>query len=165
MTVKESAKLLGEAVAASEEVKGYLAAKEAYDTSRELQEMLGEYSAQRMLLGEERMKPLADQDGEMLAKLEARVDGLEIRVHRIVNNFFGESVTVAGLLTGQDALNQLKDKPLGDELIYPAVMCRADEEIFLDDMTPAELSKKLGNNPLRPCVSDGADLIKALLGV
>ena len=76
MTVKESAKLLGEAVAASEEVKGYLAAKEAYDTSRELQEMLGEYSAQRMLLGEERMKPLADQDGEMLAKLEARVEEL-----------------------------------------------------------------------------------------
>ena len=98
-------------------------------------------------------------------KLEARVEGLEIRVHRVVNNFFGESVTVAGLLTGQDVLNQLKDKPLGDELIYPAVMCRADEEIFLDDMTPAALSEKLGGIPLRACRSDGAELIKALLGV
>ena len=98
-------------------------------------------------------------------KLEARVEGLEIRVHRIVNHFFGESVTVAGLLTGQDVLNQLKDKPLGDELIYPAVMCRADEEIFLDDRTPAALSEKLGGIPLRACRSDGAELIKALLGV
>ena len=76
MTVKECAKLLGETVAVSEEVKGYLAAKEAYDTSRELQSMLAEYSAQRMLLGEERMKQLPDQDAELLAKLEARVEEL-----------------------------------------------------------------------------------------
>ena len=98
-------------------------------------------------------------------KLEARVEGLEITVHRIVNNFFGESVTVAGLLTGQDVLAQLKEKPLGEELIYPAVMLKADEEIFLDDMTPTELSKALGGIPLRACRSDGAELIKALLGV
>lgn len=76
MTVKECAKLLGETVAKSEEVKGYLAAKEAYDTSRELQSMLAEYSAQRMLLGEERMKQLPDQDAELLSKLEARVEEL-----------------------------------------------------------------------------------------
>ena len=98
-------------------------------------------------------------------KLEARVEELEITVHRIVNNFFGESVTVAGLLTGQDVLAQLKEKPLGEELIYPAVMLKADEEIFLDDMTPNELSKALGGIPLRACRSDGAELIKALLGV
>lgn len=76
MTVKECAKLLGEAVAASDEVKGYLAAKEAYDTSRTLQDKLSEYSAQRMLLGEERMKPLHEQDAELIAKLEARVETL-----------------------------------------------------------------------------------------
>lgn len=98
-------------------------------------------------------------------KLEARVEELEITVHRIVNNFFGESVTVAGLLTGQDVLAQLKEKPLGEELIYPAVMLKADEEIFLDDMTPTELSKALGGIPLRACRSDGAELIKTLLGV
>ena len=98
-------------------------------------------------------------------KLEARVEGLEITVHRIINHFFGESVTVAGLLTGQDVLAQLKEKPLGNELIYPAVMLKADEDIFLDDMTPTELSKALGGIPLRACRSDGAELIKALLGV
>ena len=76
MTVKECAKLLGEAVAASEEVKGYLAAKEAYDTSKTLQAMLSEYSAQRMLLGQERMKPIGEQESEVIAKLEARVETL-----------------------------------------------------------------------------------------
>ena len=97
-------------------------------------------------------------------KLEERVEGLEITVYRIVNNFFGESVTVAGLLTGQDVLEQLRDKPTGDELIFPAVMLKADEEIFLDDTTPDQLSKALGV-PLRACRADGAELIRALLGV
>ena len=97
-------------------------------------------------------------------KLEERVDGLEITVHRIVNNFFGESVTVAGLLTGCDVLEQLRDKPLGDEIIFPTVMLKADEEIFLDDMTPDELSQSLGV-PMRACRADGAELIQALLGV
>ena len=76
MTVKECAKLLGEAVAASDEVKGYLAAKEAYDTSRALQEMLAEYSAQRMLLGQERMKPMGEEDAALASKLEARIEEL-----------------------------------------------------------------------------------------
>ena len=129
-----------------------------------LEDYLGDFRAPRkisLITGDAAYSHLV----ALCKKLEERVDGLEISVHRIVNHFFGESVTVAGLLTGQDVLEQLKGKDLGDELIYPAVMCRADEEIFLDDTTPAELSKKLGNIPLRPCVSDGAELIKALLGV
>lgn len=76
MTVKECAKLLGEAVAVSEEVKGYLAAKEAYESSKDFQDKLSEYSAQRMLLGEERMKPIDAQDGELIAKIETRVETL-----------------------------------------------------------------------------------------
>ncbi len=129
-----------------------------------LEDYLGDFRAPRkisLITGDAAYSHLV----ALCKKLEERVDGLEISVHRIVNHFFGASVTVAGLLTGQDVLEQLKGKDLGDELIYPAVMCRADEEIFLDDMTPAELSKKLGNIPLRPCVSDGAELIQALLGV
>ncbi len=98
-------------------------------------------------------------------KLEERVKGLEIQVYKIVNRFFGETVTVAGLLTGKDVCEQLAGKDLGDELLFPAVMLKADEEIFLDDMTPGELSEALGGIPLRPCQNDGADLIQALLGV
>jgi NifB/MoaA-like Fe-S oxidoreductase len=97
-------------------------------------------------------------------KLMAAVEGLEIRVHRIVNNFFGESVTVAGLLTGKDVSEQLLGKDLGDELLFPAVMLRADGDVFLDDMTPEELSHRLGV-PVRPSKNDGFELVKALLGL
>ena len=97
-------------------------------------------------------------------KLMSVVDGLEIRVHRIVNRFFGESVTVAGLLTGKDVSEQLMGKELGDELLFPAVMLRADGDVFLDDMTPEELSARLGV-PVRPSKSDGFELVKALLGM
>ena len=97
-------------------------------------------------------------------RLMSCVHGLDIRVHRIVNHFFGESVTVAGLLTGADVSRQLAGKDLGDELLFPAVMLRADGDVFLDDMTPQELSQRLGV-PTRPSKSDGFELVKALLGL
>ena len=93
------------------------------------------------------------------------MDGLTVRVYKITNHFFGETVTVAGLLTGKDVSEQLADKDLGDELLFPAVMLRADGDLFLDDMTSDELSKKLHNVPVRACPSDGAELLKALLGI
>ncbi|MBQ8415836.1 MAG: DUF512 domain-containing protein [Clostridia bacterium] len=96
--------------------------------------------------------------------LSARVPDLTVHVYRIKNDFFGESVTVAGLLTGQDVKAQLQGKPLGEELLFPAVMLRSDGDVFLDDMTPEELSKALGV-PVRPTESDGADLIRGLLGI
>ncbi|MBQ8440162.1 MAG: DUF512 domain-containing protein [Clostridia bacterium] len=106
-----------------------------------------------------------DHVSALCKKLEERVEGLQVQVYKIKNHFFGETVTVAGLLTGGDVLAQLTGKDLGDELLFPAVMLKADEDIFLDDMTPSELSKRLGNIPLRPCINDGAELLKALLGV
>jgi len=100
-----------------------------------------------------------------LAKeLMARVDGLTVNVYPIVNNFFGHSVTVAGLLTGLDVVEQLKGKDLGDELLFPSVMLRADGDIFLDDMPPQVLSARLGV-PVRAVESDGAKFICALLGI
>ena len=96
--------------------------------------------------------------------LTARVPGLTVHVYPIKNNFFGESVTVAGLLTGQDVRDQLTGQPLGEELLFPAVMLRADGDVFLDDMTPTELSDTLGV-PVRATESDGADLIRGLLGI
>ena len=106
-----------------------------------------------------------DSLSALCKKLESRVSGLTIRVHRIVNHFFGETVTVAGLLTGKDVCEQLSDKELGDELLFPAVMLRADGDVFLDDMTPAQLSEHLGGIPVRPSPSDGAELLKLLLGI
>ena len=102
---------------------------------------------------------------EALAKkAEAAVEGLTVRVYRIVNHFFGDSVTVAGLLTGRDVSEQLRGQALGDELLFPAVMLRADGDVFLDDMTPEELSEQLGV-PVRAVGSDGVELLRAFLGV
>lgn len=95
---------------------------------------------------------------------EARCPGLNVRVYEIVNRFFGETVTVAGLLTGRDVAEQLEGKDLGEELLFPAVMLRADGDVFLDDMTPAELSRRLGGIPVRACPNDGGELLHALIG-
>ena len=100
----------------------------------------------------------------MAARLEAQVEGLTVHVYEIVNHFFGESVTVAGLLTGQDMLAQLTGRELGDQLIIPENTLRADEAMFLDDMTPAELSEKL-NVPIRAGKNNGAEFSKELLGI
>ncbi len=110
MTVKECTKLLGEAIAASEPVKSYLAAKEAYDTSKELQEKLAEYSTDRMLLGEENMKDLAMQDAELIAKLNARVEALydEITHMDVYLNLTG----------AQQAVNLLMQEVNGDINFY-----------------------------------------------
>lgn len=105
-----------------------------------------------------------DTIAALARRLEERVEGLTVRVYPIVNRFFGESVTVAGLLTGQDVASQLSGCELGDELLFPAVMLRADGDLFLDDMSPDELSRLLGVS-LRACKNDGAELIQAFLGV
>ncbi len=85
---------------------------------------------------------------ELAEKAMKQIKGLKVNVFRIRNDFFGESITVAGLLTGQDILNQLKDKAqngdLGEKLILPRVTLRAEGDLFLDGMTPEELSKELG---------------------
>ena len=90
--------------------------------------------------------------------------GLTSHVYRIINHFFGESVTVAGLLTGQDMLAQLTGQELGDQLIIPENTLRADEAMFLDDMTPIELSEKLGVS-IRTGKNNGAEFIREMLGI
>ena len=100
----------------------------------------------------------------MAARLEAQVEGLTIHVYEIINHFFGESVTVAGLLTGQDMLAQLTGEELGDQLIIPENTLRADEAMFLDDMTPDELSEKLGVS-IRAGKNNGAEFIREMLGI
>ena len=98
--------------------------------------------------------------GDMLM---ARVTGLEITVYEIENEFFGPEITVAGLLTGRDMANQLRDKPLGAELLIPATTLRAEGDLFLCGMTPAELSATLGV-PVTPTAGEGAALLAAMLG-
>lgn len=80
---------------------------------------------------------------EMARQLEDRFDGLNVEVHQIKNTFFGENVTVTGLLTGQDLISQLEGKKLGDELLICRCMLRAGEDVLLDDITVGMLENRL----------------------
>jgi len=84
-------------------------------------------------------------------------------VYAIRNNFFGESVTVSGLVTGGDIIAQLKGRPLGSRLLIPQNMLRHDDNVFLDDVTVSEVSGALGV-PIRVVRQDGADLAHAVFG-
>ncbi len=100
----------------------------------------------------------------LAVRLEAQVEGLEIMVYEIINHFFGETITVAGLLTGQDMAAQLTGRDLGEALFIPENTLRADEDMFLDNMTPDQLSRRLG---VPVCISrnDGGAFIQDMLGL
>ena len=87
----------------------------------------------------------------------------QIHVYPITNYFFGERITVSGLLTGQDLIAQLKDKPLGDKLLLPHNILRSGEDVFLDDIHLPELEKTL-QVPIDIVKSSGYDLLNSILG-
>lgn len=86
-----------------------------------------------------------------------------IRVYKIENKFFGENITVAGLICGCDLIEQLKGKELGDKLILPSVMLRREGDMTLDGMTVDEMEKQLGVKT-EVCDVNGDDFIRAILG-
>lgn len=95
---------------------------------------------------------------------EQKFDGLKCNVYAINNDFFGEKITVAGLITATDIYNQLKDRDLGDTLLIPSSMLRAEGDMFLDSVTVEELSKKL-NVKISVTNTDGYSLIDSILGI
>ena len=80
---------------------------------------------------------------EVCDRINKVAPNIKFNVYPITNNFFGESITVTGLLTGGDIVAQIKDKDLGDGLLLPCNTLKADEDIFLDDMTFAEFQNAL----------------------
>jgi putative radical SAM enzyme (TIGR03279 family) len=105
--------------------------------------------------GTDCVRPCAIATGRAAAPMLAELvkDFPNVTVIPIKNRFFGETVTVAGLLTGRDLLHGLKDKDLGGRVLIPSSMLRRGEDVFLDDMTVGELSEKLGVPviPVEPC--------------
>ena len=97
-------------------------------------------------------------------KLEDKFDGLKIHVYNIDNDFFGHNITVAGLITGIDLVNQLKDRPLGDTLYIPRTMLESEGKLFLDSMEISEASEKL-NVKIETIVNDGECFLRSLLGL
>ncbi len=100
----------------------------------------------------------------LLEKLKAVCYNIDCKVYKIENRFFGPEITVAGLLTGRDMLEQLKGKELGDELLIPEATLRADRDLFLCGMTPDELARELGVS-VRAVSNDGAELLAAIFGL
>ena len=104
------------------------------------------------------------------AFLNQLLDGLREKCHNctiellpVHNDFFGGTVNVTGLLTGQDLLKNLKGRYLGDEVLLSSNMLRAGEDVFLDDMTLEELSSALGV-PIRRVENTGEALAAAIAG-
>ena len=88
---------------------------------------------------------------------------LECEVTPIKNNFFGGKITVTGLLTGTDIIEQLKGKVLGDELLISSSMLRHERDMFLDSVTVKDVEETL-NVKIRVVDSDGWALMSALCG-
>lgn len=95
---------------------------------------------------------------KFMEELKEKYPNTEVNVYDITNEFFGEKITVAGLITGQDLKKQLKGKDLGTKLLLPCHMLRSGEEVFLDDVTVSELSEYL-QIPIEIVDSDGAVLL------
>ena len=86
---------------------------------------------------------------------------IHINVRPIENHFFGENITVAGLLTGQDVIEQLQGETLGKKLVLPAAMFNHDG-LTLDGMTTGEISRAL-DIPVRVPGGGAEDLLKEVL--
>jgi NifB/MoaA-like Fe-S oxidoreductase len=86
---------------------------------------------------------------------------VKINVEKIVNNFFGEKITVAGLVTGKDIIKQLKHKDCG-QILIPSCMLNDENGVFLDDLTVEDLEKEL-KTKVNVLKVDGEELINFIM--
>ena len=99
---------------------------------------------------------------ELVEKAEKKWHNINCNVYKITNHFFGETITVSGLITATDIISQLKDKPLGDALLLTTSMFKRDTDVFLDDMTIPDVEKALGVKVI-VTENDGFDLLDKIL--
>lgn len=95
-------------------------------------------------------------------EIRRKFPNVRIDVKIIINHFFGEMITVSGLITGQDLREQLSGTELGERILLPCNMLRDGENVFLDDVRVEELSEALGREIVIVDES-GADLVSAVL--
>ena len=99
---------------------------------------------------------------KMCETVENMVSGLKINVYAITNEFFGENITVSGLLTGQDIIDQMKEKEIGERLLLPINVLRSGEDVFLDDIRVQDVEKAL-QVKVDIVKSSGYDFLDAIL--
>ncbi len=136
----------------TEEVKEAL---EALDMKQENREAEEEISIATGILPYPYIKEYAEQ-------ISRQFPGKIIHVYPIRNDFFGELITVAGLITARDLIAQLKGKKLGTRLLLPEAMFRSGEEVFLDDLTRTDVQYAL-QVPVNIVKSSGRDFVEAVL--
>ena len=99
---------------------------------------------------------------ELAGMVTERFPDIQIDVYRIRNDFFGETITVSGLITGQDIIAQLKGKDLGEVLLLPNNILRSGEDVFLDDMHLTDVENAL-QVPVNIVKSSGKDLVSGFI--
>ena len=100
---------------------------------------------------------------KLIRRMNDKFPNVRVHVYPIRNDFFGEEITVVGLITGQDLIAQMKEQTLGEELLISVHMLRSGENVFLDDITTDDVSEQL-DIPLRIVKPGGQELLDALLG-
>ena len=99
---------------------------------------------------------------EILARLQEKFPRIQVCLYPIRNDFFGETITVSGLVTGRDLIAQLKGQKLGTRLLIPSVMLRSGEAVFLDDITVSQVENAL-QVPVDIVKSSGYDFVDRIL--
>ena len=98
----------------------------------------------------------------LTTKLEKKFKGLKVNVYAIENKFFGPKITVSGLITGRDIIEQLKDKEIGEYLLINYSTIKSDSPTFLDDTTIEDVEKAL-NTKIRVNDGTGEDFINKII--
>ena len=100
----------------------------------------------------------------MSSLIQEKFPNVHVHVYAIKNKFFGEQITVSGLITGTDLKTQLKEKVLGEKLLIPCNMLRSGEDVFLDDLTVDEIRQAL-DTELVVVDETGSDLVNCVIEV
>ena len=161
--------LAGEELPREERYDGYLQLENGVGMLRLLMDEFG--AGLEHIKGDVRKRELSFATGRlaypylerMLGRLKEKFPNITLHLYEVRNDFFGELITVSGLITGQDLAAQLKGRELGDALLIPCNMLRTGEDIFLDDFTVEDVEKAL-QVPVDIVKSSGQDLIDAVLG-
>lgn len=100
----------------------------------------------------------------LVCSANEKFPNIKVNAEKIVNNFFGEKITVSGLLCGCDIIEQLRGKEIGDALIITKNMLRDGENVLLDDTTTEDIERELGCKIIA-VDDDGYELLEAILGI
>lgn len=160
--------LAGEPLPEEKTYDGYLQLENGVGMIRLLEEEVKE--ALRSLPGDDRSRRVTIATGELAApflqrhadRVREHYPNVQVRVLPVKNTFFGERITVAGLLTGQDLIEQLGGQDLGERLLLTSHMLKSGEPVFLDDRTVEEVENAL-QTKIFIVESSGTDLIRGII--